>query len=61
MKRPWKAVIIVVVIAVLALGAWRATSFFGGLFDDLFAGRAKSRPYRIRRRQPSWRSGIRNR
>ncbi|MEO8683499.1 MAG: hypothetical protein ABI414_01525 [Devosia sp.] len=37
MKRPWRAVIIIVVIAVLALGAWRATSFFGGLFADLFA------------------------
>jgi hypothetical protein len=37
MKRRWKAIIIIVVIAVLALGAWRATSFFGGLFADLFA------------------------
>ena len=36
MKRPWKAVIIIVVIAVLALGAWRASSFVGGLFADLF-------------------------
>ena len=37
MKKPWTAVIIIVVIAVLALGAWRATTFLMGLFDDLLA------------------------
>lgn len=37
MNKSVKIVIIVVVIGLLAAGAWRATSFFGGLFDDLFA------------------------
>jgi hypothetical protein len=36
-KSPVKIVIIVVVIALVALGVWRASTFFGGLFDDLFA------------------------
>jgi hypothetical protein len=37
MKQPWKAILIVAVIALIAAGAWRATSFFSGVFDDLFA------------------------
>ncbi|MET3898598.1 hypothetical protein ABIB57_002547 [Devosia sp. UYZn731] len=37
MNKPVKAIIIIAVVALIAAGAWRATSFFSGVFDDLFA------------------------